>query len=139
MNALQTVTGVSAMCLALAATSAEAGSSRAANFAFACDGTNKAVTLSLGGFPASSAQFFLGGEIVLFENNGGLQYVTLVGDADTNKSILSLGKADNSARIALPTFFPTTANASGVVTASIAGACNPGFGQVQGHATIYFN
>ena len=138
MNRLQALVGASAVCLALATTPANAGSSRVTNFQFPCDGSNKQVNLSLPGF-APGSQFILGGEIILYENNGGLQYVVLIGEANLQKTIVSLGKADNSARIALPTFFQVTADGSGNVIITVAGACNAGAGQVQGRATIYFN
>jgi hypothetical protein len=63
--------GLSSLCLALVATPANATvASRATNFLFACDGTNKTTTFTFGGFAVGSTQNVLGGEIALFENRG---------------------------------------------------------------------
>jgi hypothetical protein len=129
----------SSFLLCLAVMPANAGSSRSANFLFTCDGTNKTIFLNLGGFPANTAQFILGGEVTLFENRGGLQYVILRGQGDPQKQVLSLSRTDDTGRIALPTFYQVAANAAGVVTVTIDGTCNGGFGQVQGNVTVYFN
>jgi hypothetical protein len=125
--------------LGLATMPADAGSSRSANFLFACDGTNKTANLSLSGFPANTAQFILGGEVTLFENTGGLQYVILRGEGNPQKQVLSLSKTDNTGRIGLPTFYQVAANAAGNVAVTVDGACNGGTGQIQGNVTIYFN
>ena len=136
---LRLAIALSALGLGLAMMPANAGSSRATNFLFTYDGTNKTISLNLSGFPAGSTQFILGGEVTLFENNGGLQYVILRGEGNPLKQVLSLGKTDNTARFALPTFYPVTANLAGNVVVTIDGACNGGAGQIQGNMTIYFN
>jgi hypothetical protein len=127
------------MGLGLATMPADAGSSRSTNFLFTCDGSNKTINVNVGGFPAASNQFPLGAEVTLFENNGGLQYILLRAEGDPNKQILSLGKTESAVRFAMPSFYTTTASAAGVVRFTIDGACNGGFGQVQGNVTIYFN
>ncbi len=136
---MRSVLGLSALCIGLAVTPANAGSARSANISFACDGTNKHIDLNLGGFPASSTQFILGGEIIIFENHGGLQYIILRGEANSNKHVLGIGTGGADTRIAMPTFYQVTATAAGNVLVGIDGACNPGFGQIQALVSIYFN
>jgi len=75
--------------------------SRAQNFAFQCNGQNQVVPLvTLQQFPTSPANI-VGGEISLFENHGGLQYVranaTFTGDL-----LVSLAISDNR----VTNFFP---------------------------------
>ena len=136
---VKTMLGVSAFCFGLAATTANTAESRNGNFLFTCDGTNKTTTFTATGLGVSIARFIQGAEVTLFENRGGLQYVILRAQADPNKQLLSLGAADNSrSRDYTSSLFQVNTNAAGSVTFTIDGACNGGFGQVQGNFSILF-
>ena len=124
--------------------------SRETTFLFTCDGTNKTININATGFPIGSTQLVAAAEITLFENRGGLQYIILRAQGDPNKQLLSLGSADTRAQIVYSGFvfippgtntnalISTTANAAGNVPLTIDGACNGGFGQVQGTVTVWF-
>jgi hypothetical protein len=135
---LRTVLSISAFCVGLAATAANAAETRNGNFLFTCDGTNKTTTFTATGLGASVNRFIFGAEITLFENRGGLQYVILRAQGDPTKQLLSLGAADDSRSRDYTTFFTVTTNAAGSVIFTIDGACNGGFGQVQGNFSILF-
>jgi hypothetical protein len=152
-NSAPLVLGLSALGLGLAVSSADAGiTSRVTNFLFTCDGTNKTINITATGFAANSTQGVLGAEITLFENRGGLQYVLLRAQGDPQKQVTSLGKDDSRSQVVFsgqgfvgfpPAFaasatIPATANAAGNIPFTIDGACNGGFGQVQGNVTIWF-
>jgi len=152
-NRAPLVLGLAAFGLGLAVSSADAGiTSRVTNFLFTCDGTNKTINLNATGFAANSTQGVLGAEITLFENRGGLQYILLRAQGDPQKQITSLGKDDTRGQVVFsglgvvgfpPTTtvsasIPATANAAGTIPFTIDGACNGGFGQVQGNVTVWF-
>ena len=136
---LKTILGMSALCVGLAATTANAAETRNGNFLFTCDGTNKTTTFTASGLGNSVNRFIQGAEVTLFENRGGLQYIILRAQADPNKQLLSLGSADNSrSRDYNFSTFVVLTSATGTVTFTIDGACNGGFGQVQGNFSIIF-
>ena len=136
---LRTVLGVSAFCFGLAATAANAADTRNANFLFTCDGTNKTITFTAATLGNSTTRFIQSAEVSLFENRGGLQYVILRALGDPNKQLLTLGFADNRANnLFISSLVPVATNAAGNVNFTIDGACNGGFGQVQGNVTITF-
>jgi hypothetical protein len=134
---LRTVLGVSAFCFGLAATAANASESRNTNFLFTCDGTNKTINFT-SGLGNNVTRLIQGAEISLFENRGGLQYVILRAGSDPNKQLLTLGGVDNSRSNQFTGFLQVLTSATGTVTFSIDGACNGGFGQVQGNVTVWF-
>jgi hypothetical protein len=110
---------------------ANAGSSRVVSFVLPCDGQSKSITFNATGFPPSSAQFVLGGGVSLYKIDGSLQYIVLTTNAAGN-TILGMGVNESSARIALPTFYQTPADASGNIPLSILGSCAPGTGASSG-------
>jgi hypothetical protein len=140
---LPLIVGLSALGLEFAMMPANAGSSRVTNFLFTCDGTNKTINITASGFPANSNQFILAGEVTLFENRGGLQYIILRAEGNPQKQIVSLAFTENAARGPVGSgngiFFPVTANAAGNIPLTLDGTCNGGFGQIQGNVAIYFN
>jgi hypothetical protein len=134
------LSGLAALCFGLAALSAAAAtSSRIGSFVLACDGSNKTVTLNATGFPAGIPVLVIGGEVALFENRGGLQYVMLRIAADPQKQLVTLSSADNRVQTMLGDYaFNMTSNPAGNIPFSIDGACNGGYGQIQGLVTIWF-
>src|SRR5215208_271010 len=81
---------------------ANAHTSRSGTFLFSCKGQQASVTLKLDGFPNSSSQIILGGEIALFENKtegasgrSAIQYIVLRAEGDPNKHILAMGILQN--------------------------------------------
>jgi hypothetical protein len=136
---LKTILGMSALCVGLAATTANAAETRNGNFLFTCDGTNKTTTFTFSGLGISVNRFIQGAEVTLFENRGGLQYVILRAQGLPEKQLLSLGSADNSrSRDYTASLFVTPTSPAGTVTFTIDGACNGGFGQVQGNVSVIF-
>ena len=137
LGRVRTLLASSAFCLGLAMSSANAAETRSANFLFACDGTNKLVTLTLGSLGVSTTRFIQHAEVILFENNGGLQYIIV--NADPVKQLASLGKGDVSRTHAfIASLVPVPTTAAGTITITINGACNPGAGQIQGLLTLDF-
>jgi hypothetical protein len=132
----------------LAATPANATiSSRATNFLFACDGTNKTVTFSFPGFAVGSTQEILGGEIALFENRGLVQYVIMRIQGDPNKQIATVTLSDNKGQTLfsgegvagggiVTATIPALIPASGNLVVTVDGACG-GTGNTQGLATVW--
>jgi hypothetical protein len=136
---LRTVLGVSAFCFGLAATSATAAESRVGNFLFTCDGSNKTINFTAANLGNNVTRFVQGADISLFENRGGLQYIILKAQNDPTKTLLTLGFSDNSrSRDYTFSVFPVTTSATGTVTFTIDGACNGGFGQIQGNLVLVF-
>ena len=140
---LPLVVGLSALGLGLAMMPANAATSRVTTFLFSCDGTNKTINITTSGFPPNTNQFILGGEVTLFENRGGLQYLIVRAEGDPQKQIVSLAHNENAARGPASgggvVFFQVTANAAGNVLIRLDGACSGGFGQIQGNVAIYFS
>ena len=139
---LRTLLGISALCLGFAAGSAQAAESRTSNFLFACDGTNKHLTITVTGLGASTTRFIQSASIVLFQNNGGLQYILLAADGNPNKILLNMGLGQtNAQQVYISSLFATTTNAAGEATFTIDGACTPGgANQIQGNVLItYFS
>jgi hypothetical protein len=135
-NRLRTILGM--FCFGFAVTSAQALESRNSNFLFPCDGTNKTVNFNAGTLGATVNRFVVGVEISLFENRGGLQYVILRAQGDPTKQLATLGFVDNRASNIFTSFMALATNAAGNIPFTIDGACNGGFGQVQGNVTIWF-
>ncbi len=136
-NRLRVLLGLSALYVGFAVSPAEAAETRTGNFLITCDGTNKNTFFTVGGLGNSVNRFIQGVEIILFENHGGLQYVLV--SAGVNKQLVALSAADNSrSRDFNFSLFIVTTDASGNVPIFVAGACNPGAGQVQGTVTIIF-
>jgi hypothetical protein len=138
----------------LVAPPATAATSRISNFLFACDGTNKtfAFTAGAGGannpaLPANTALSIVSAEVVLFENQGGLQYVLLAAQGDRTKQLANLGLppsarqsggGDHAFNTSTYDLASVTTNAAGQVVIQVDGACNPGFGNLQGTFTVWF-
>jgi hypothetical protein len=142
--------GLSLLCLAFAATPGNATiSSRSANYLFLCDGTNKTITLTFGGFAVGSTVNIVGGELSLFENRGGVQYNIMRVQGDAFKQIVTLTLSDNRAQTMFPGIgwvvgfgnvsatVPAIIPATGNLIITVDGACNGGTGQTQGLATIW--
>ena len=127
---------------------------RIANFLFGCDGTNKRFQFAAGNggpsnphLPAFSSILIVGGEITLFENNGGLQYVLLAAEGDRTRQIANMGLV-SSARSPggaqhifnahIRSAIPVIVDFSGQVLLQADGACDPGFGRMQGSFTVWF-
>src|SRR5215208_7133221 len=68
MSFLRFTVGFSALFFGFTMEPANAHTSRSGTFLFSCKGQQASVTLKLDGFPNSSSQIVLGGEIALFEN-----------------------------------------------------------------------
>ncbi len=124
--------------MGLAMMPANAGSSRLVGFTLPCDGLTKFITINATGFPASSAQFVLGGAVDLYDIKGALQYIIFTGPGSDKQTILVLGINANGGRFAMPTFYPTPSDAAGNIALSIIGSC-VGSGPILGFATVYFN
>jgi len=138
MNArIPAILGISALCLGIAMVPAKAAESRTSNFSFTCDGTNQHLTLTASGLGNSTTRFIQGSAIALFQNSGGLQYILLTAN-DVQKLLLNMGIGKNSASEQYQGFIPVTTSATGTVTISVDGACNPGAGQIQGNAIVWF-
>jgi hypothetical protein len=142
-----TVLASSLVCCGLAVTSVNASESRNTNFLFACDGQNKTVTFTASNLGNNVTRFIQGAEISLFENrsaitNGvellALQYILLRAQGDPTKQLLTLGSREPGARNQFTGFIQVTTSATGTVNFTIDGACNDGFGQIQGNLTIWF-
>jgi hypothetical protein len=142
-----TVLASSLVCCGLAVTSVNASESRNTNFLFACDGQNKTVTFTASNLGNNVTRFIQGAEISLFENrsaitNGvellALQYILLRAQGDPTKQLLTLGSREPGARNQFTGFIQVTTSATGTVNFTIDGACNGGFGQIQGNLTIWF-
>src|SRR5215208_5150054 len=100
---LRLALGVSSLLFAFVATPANATvASRATNFLFTCDGTNKTLTLTFGGFAPGSTQNVLGGELSIFENRGLIQYVILRVQGDPTNQIATVTLSDNRGQTVLP-------------------------------------
>ena len=135
---LCTLLGMSALCVTFAMGSAEARESRTANFSFTCDGLNQHVLLTVGGLGASTTRFIEGAAIALFQNSGGLQYIVFTAN-DANKVLLNMGIGlNNQITQYTASLIPVTTTAAGQFTFTIDGACNPGTGQIQGNAIVWF-
>jgi hypothetical protein len=142
---LRDVLGLSALCFGLAAMPAHAGSSRIGNTGLndlQCTGLNQTSTVKLGGFAPGSAQNVFAGEIFLFENRGGLQYVFVRLQGDPTKEIVGMGLGAESRafnRLSEFTPIPVTANAAGEVVVQVDAACAPPGTRLQTTVTIWFN
>jgi len=167
---LRAVLGISALLCGLAAVPANAATTRVENFKFFCDGTNKTILTFRPGqndiatnppLPVNANIFFVGAELILLEDHGGLQYVLVSGGngntttGDRTKQLLSIGLnqivqnnfgfsvgVDRAANILNgQTLIPVTTNASGQVQIQIDGACSPAFANaaVQGTLTVWLS
>jgi len=144
---LGTFLASSALSIGVAVTSVNASESRNTNFLFTCDGQNKTITFTASNLGNNANRFIQGAEISLFENQErvvgninllALQYILLRAQGDPNKQLLTLGSRDPSARNQFTGFIQVTTSATGTVNFTIDGACNGGFGQVQGNVTVWF-
>jgi hypothetical protein len=126
-----------ALWVGFAGSPAEASESRVGSFSFPCDGTNQVVTFTTGGLGNNVTRFIQGAEVTLFENHGGLQSIFLSAVAD-NRVLVSLNPPANRASNQFNGFFPVQTSGTGTVNFSVSGACNSGFGQVQGVAIVWF-
>ena len=134
-NRLWTTPCVSAFCLALTALPTNAGSSRLSVFDLTCDGVGRIVLFNATGFPASTNQFILGGEVALPR---GVTSLRLSVPGDPTKMVLIMGGGEVSARFAMPTFYQVTSNASGNIPMQVGAACGGG-GQIRGTVLLIFN
>lgn len=141
------ILGVAAVWLGLTVMPANAVQTRIFNFLFACDGTNKSVPLTATTLPASTTLLIVATELVLFENQGALQYVLVAPNGDRTKQLANMGLppsarqsggGDHVFNQSPYGLASVTSNAAGNVSIAIDGACNPGFGQVQGTVTMWF-
>ncbi len=94
--------GLSVLGVALTVMPADAGSSRFTTFLIACDGTNKHVDFNAPGFPASSTQFILGGEVAVFGTS--LLYLVVRGQGDERKQVLTVGAGGTHVGLRCPRF-----------------------------------
>jgi hypothetical protein len=69
------VVGLLALAVALPVTPADAGSARLGTLSIQCDGTVRHESFQASGFPASSNQFVLGGEVTAVDTKGKLRYL----------------------------------------------------------------
>jgi len=141
------ILGVAAVGLGLAVTPANAVQSRISNFLFACDGTNKTVVFTASTLPASTNLLVVATELVLFENQGGLQYVLVAPNGDRTKQLANAGLPPSARQSGGGDHIynqspygqaSVTSNAAGQVSIQVDGACNPGFGNLQGTVTVWF-
>ena len=132
---------LSAVCLGLAATQANAGSlSSFHNLSLRCNGTTQDQTLLVNGFPKKSTQYIVGGAVTLTANIEKLSFLLLQSAAGDKATILAMGPGDSgSARFAIPVSFPVTADASGIVSLKLSWRCTAGTGNVTGFAITYFS
>jgi hypothetical protein len=146
MSILRFVVGFLALFFGFTMEPANALTSRSTTFVVSCKGQQSILTLKLDGFPNSSSQIVLGGEIALFENKtegasgrSAIQYIVL--RADPNKHILAMGILQNYAQALFPfDGYQVTADAQGKISFTILGECNQGFSQqeIAGIVTIFF-
>jgi hypothetical protein len=118
---------------------ANAGSTRVVSYTLNCDGLQKTVALFATGFPANSMQTILGGGLSVYSIPAAstVQYIRL-SDSTSNGTIVVSGPNQNGVRLAMPTSFQVTADASGNIILLAIGACKGG-GSVSGYATVYFS
>jgi hypothetical protein len=148
MSMLRFIVGFFALFFGFTMEPANATSSRSSTFVLSCKGQQSILTLKLDGFPSSSNQIVLGGEIALFENKtegssgrSAIQYLVLRAEGDATKHILAMGILQNYAQALFPfDGYKVTADAQGKVSFSIIGDCNQGFNQQElaGIVTIFF-
>ena len=142
---LRDVLGLSALCFGLAAMPAYAGESRIGNTGIndlPCTGLNQTSQIILTGFPANSTQNVFAGEIFLFENHGGLQYVFVRLQGDPKKEIVGLGLGPESRafnRLSEFTPIPVLANATGQILLQVDAACAAPGTRLQATVTVWFN
>jgi hypothetical protein len=127
----------STLCAALAAPSAMASESRLVAFAFACDGSPKAINVTFTGLGTASTRFIQGAEISLFENHGGLQYIVVNVVNDPNRMLITMaGPNENHVYRDFTGFF-SVPNTGGNIGGTITGSCQGG-GQIQGFLKVDF-
>jgi hypothetical protein len=102
MSILRFIVGLLALFFGFTMEPANALTSRSGTFLFSCKGQQSTVTLKFDGFPNSSSQIVLGGELALFENKtegasgrSAIQYIVL--RAAPDKHILAMGILQNYA------------------------------------------
>jgi hypothetical protein len=135
---LSTILCVSALCLGLGVMPTQAGQSRLNNFNLICDGTVRTVNFVVGGFPASTNQFILGGAVAVANPRDGIKSLRVMVAADPTKVVLIMGNNETAARFAMPSFYQVPSNAAGNIGMQIIGACSGG-GAAQGLVELIFN
>jgi hypothetical protein len=141
------VLGLATVCSALAVMPANAVSTRISNFLFPCNGQNQATSFTFGSLPANANLLIVAAELVLFENRGGLQYVLLSVNGDRTKQLANMGLpasagqaggGDHVFNQSPYGLASATTDGAGQVRIQVDGACNGGFGNLQGTATVWF-
>jgi hypothetical protein len=131
-----------------AAVSLQAPTSRISNFLFACNGQNQSTSFTFGSLPTNTTVLVTAAELVLFENRGGLQYVLLSVNGDRSKQLANMGlpasagKPGGGGHIFNASEYglaSATTDGTGQVRIQVDGACNGGFGNLQGTATVWFS
>ena len=138
----------SAFCFGLMTLSANAqvvNLSQTAGFTFVCDGQPKQTTFAVArGFNANSNIGVTAGQINLYQQQGGLQYVILNISGNPNGSLATLAgggsPTDHGNNNTTPflTNYVVRTDAAGTVRFDIAGSCLGGAGTIAGFATVYF-
>jgi hypothetical protein len=137
-NWIWTLVVLVALWVGFAGSPAGAAESRVGSFTIPCDGANHVVTFTTtGGLGNNVTRLIQGAEVTLFENHGGLQFIFLSAVAD-NRLLLSLSPTDNRASNQFTGFLQVQTSSTGTVNFNVSGACNSGFGQVQGVAIVWF-
>jgi hypothetical protein len=141
------VLGLATVCSALAVMPANAVSTRIANFLFQCNGQSQTTSFNFGALPPNTNLLIVATELVLFENQGGLQFVLLSVNGDRTRQLATMGLpatarqaggGDHVFNQSPYGLASATTNATGQVRIQVDGACNGGFGNLQGTATVWF-
>jgi hypothetical protein len=132
---LPLVVGSTALAFALSVAPANAGSTRLGTLSLTCDGTLRHESFNAGGFPASTDQFILGGEVTVVDRKSKLDYL-LVRAGDLQ--FLSLGGKATHEAFALPTFIKVTSDASGNVLITLDALCRKG-PEITAFVNVIFN
>ena len=128
--------------------SLQAPTSRVSNFLFPCNGQAQTTSFNFTALPPNADLLIVATELVLFENQGGLQFVLLSVNGDTSKQLANMGlpasarKSGGGGHIFNASehgLASATTDGTGQVRIQVAGACSGGFGNLQGTATVWFS
>jgi hypothetical protein len=128
--------------------SLQAPTSRLSNFLFPCNGQIQTTSFNFGALPPNTDLLIVATELVLFENQGGLQFVLLSVNGDRTRQLATMGLpatarqaggGDHVFNQSPYGLASATTDGTGQVRIQVDGACNGGFGNLQGTATVWFS
>lgn len=120
-NRTWTLLCLSALGLGFAALPANASESRVQNFSIQCDGTQRTVVFTATGLGTSVTRFIQGTEVSVSDFS--LQNLQVQVAGNPNKTLLTMGAGDVSARNQFTGFFQVVTDASGNVAFEVTAAC----------------